>query len=122
MQKKNFGDSIEFEYDIEDTDFCVPPFSIQTSVENALKHGLRSKVMENGRLSICTYKKGNAHIIEIKDNGVGFDTSILDDSSLDTCIGIKNTKHRLHLMCNGTIDIKSEIGKGTSVTIRIPEV
>jgi sensor histidine kinase YesM len=121
MQQKNFGDSIEFNYDIQDTDFSVPPFSIQTSVENALKHGLRSEVMNDGRLDLRTYRKGSAHYIEIEDNGVGFDTSILEDDSHDNCIGIRNTKERLRLMCGGTIDIKSETGKGTKVTVRIPE-
>lgn len=121
MQKKNFGDSIEFSYDIKDTDFSVPPFSLQTSVENALKHGLRSTVMENGKLDIRTYRSGNEHIIEIEDNGIGFDTSILDDDSHDNCVGIRNTKERLRLLCDGTIDIRSEIGKGTVVTIKIPE-
>lgn len=121
MQKKNFGDSIEFSYDIKDKDFSVPPFSIQTSVENALKHGLRAKVMENGFLAVRTYKSGNRHIIEIEDNGAGFDTSILEDNSQNNRVGIRNTKGRLRLMCDGTIDIKSEIGKGTVVTIGIPE-
>ena len=120
MQKKRFGDSISFEYDIKDTDFDIPPFAIQTSVENAIKHGLRAQAVENGYVKISTYKNGGKHIVEIEDNGIGFDTNILKDETLTNHVGIVNTTKRLRLMCDGTMDIKSDVGHGTKVTIAIP--
>ena len=36
-------------------------------------------------------------------------------------VGISNVKYRLDVLCGGSIDIKSEINKGTIVTIRIPK-
>ena len=119
MQKKYFGESIEFVFDINDDNFSIPPFSIQTSVENALKHGLRSNVMSGGKLIVRTFFKDGAHVIEIEDNGAGFDTTLLNDESYG--VGIKNTKERLRLMCGGTFSIKSEVDHGTVVTIKIPE-
>ena len=121
MQQKNYGDAITFACIAEDTDFEVPPFTIQTGVENALKHGLRAKVMENGRLTVKTYLDDNHHIITIEDNGVGFDTAILEDDSPTAHVGIKNTRARLRLLCGGTMHFDSEIGKGTKVTISIPK-
>ena len=61
------------------------------------------------------------HIIEIEDNGVGFDTAILDDVNFKNHVGIKNTDERLRLMCKGSMLVESEPGKGTRVTIIIPK-
>lgn len=120
MQKKYFGDSILFDFDIQDTDFSVPPFTVQTIVENALKHGLRSAVIENGRLTVRTYQKDGAHFVEVEDNGTGFDTSILNDESTSGHVGIHNTINRLQILCSGSMTIDSAIGTGTKITIKIP--
>ena len=119
MQQKRFGDSIRYEFDIRDEDFSIPPFAVQTVVENAVEHGLRAGGRDDGIIAVKTYKKGKAHVVEISDNGVGFDTSVLDDETQTEHVGIKNTKARLALMCDGTVEIKSEKGKGTVVTITV---
>ena len=121
LEQKRFGKSITVEYDIDDTDFSVPPFAVQTIVENAIKHGLRSQSITNGLISIRTREEGDSHIIEIEDNGAGFDTDILKDSTQTAHVGLKNTAERLRLMCGGTIDVRSEPGNGTKVTIKIPK-
>ncbi|MBQ7700223.1 MAG: histidine kinase [Clostridia bacterium] len=121
MQQKRFGDSIRYVFDVQDDDFCIPPFSVQTIVENALEHGLRAGGADTGIITVKTYRKGKAHVIEISDNGAGFDTHILDDETQTEHVGIKNTKARLNLMCGGTLDIKSETSKGTVVTMKVPE-
>lgn len=121
MQQKRFGDSVRYEFDIQDDDFDVPPFAVQTIVENALEHGLRACGADNGIITVKTYKNGRAHVVEISDNGAGFDTDILDDETQTEHVGIRNTKARLSLMCGGTVDIKSEINKGTVVTMKIFE-
>ena len=121
LQKKRFGDSIEFRTDIQDTDFEIPPFTIQTLVENAYTHGVRASANGNEYISVKTYKSHNAHIIEIEDNGAGFDTRILEDQRDTQHVGIRNTSDRLRLMCNGSMRIESAPGKGTKVTITVPE-
>ena len=121
LEQKRFGKSIKVEYNIEDTDFSIPPFAIQTSVENAIKHGLRSQQLTDGLLTVSTRLSGNYHVIEIEDNGAGFDTQLLGSPSQVTHVGIKNTTERLRLMCKGTMDVESEPGKGTKVTIKIPK-
>ena len=121
MQKKRFGESIRYEFDIQDEDFNVPPFAVQTIVENALEHGLRDGGTDNGTIRVKTYREGKAHVVEISDNGAGFDTQQLDEETPKEHVGIRNTKERLDLMCGGTLDIKSETGKGTVVTMKVPE-
>lgn len=121
MQQKRFGSSINYEFDIQDDSFEIPPFAVQTIVENAVEHGLRAIGTANGIITIKTYKNDKAHTIEISDNGSGFDTHILEDETQTEHIGIKNTKERLRLMCGGTIDVKSKINMGTVVTIKVFE-
>ncbi len=121
LEQKRFGKSITVEYDIEETDFSVPPFAIQTNVENAIKHGLRSQQKSDGLITIRTYAQGSDNIVEIEDNGAGFDTDILKDPSRRNHVGIRNTAERLNLMCKGSIDVQSSPGEGTKVTITIPK-
>lgn len=121
MQKKRFGDNIKYEFDIQDTDFKLPPFTIQTMVENAIEHGIKAKQTKDGLVSVKIYFNDGVHYIVISDNGVGFDTSALSDENDRVHVGINNSAQRLKLMCDGELDIKSEIDVGTTVTIKIFE-
>ena len=119
IQRKRFGENVRVNYDITDTDFDVPPFSIQTLVENSLHHGILDGQLEDGEIVIATSRVGKEHIITICDNGVGFDVDELPDQT-DNHIGIINTRERLASMCDGRIEIESAPDKGTKVTITIP--
>ena len=35
-------------------------------------------------------------------------------------IGVSNVRERIEKMCEGTVDIDSKLGQGTSIIIRIP--
>ena len=56
IQSKRFGDKIKIKYDIEETDFDIPPFSIQTLVENAVHHGFKSGQIDQGLIRVSTKK------------------------------------------------------------------
>ena len=120
MEQKRFGKSISVEFELEDTDFMIPPFAVQTSVENAIKHGLRAVNKKDGKIIISSCKKDGCHIIIIEDNGAGFDTQLIKSDSTSH-VGIINTRKRLEHMCGGTFSIESKIGEGTKVRITIPE-
>lgn len=115
IEKMRF-ENLKVEYDINDTDFEVPPLSIQPIVENAIKHGLRNKV--NGVVKISSYLDGTDHVVVVKDNGEGFE--VKRDNYDRTQIGVNNVKNRLSSIVCAKVDIDSTIGKGTCVTIRIP--
>ena len=119
LERCRFGNKISVEYDLADTDFKIPPFAVQTSVENAIKHGLRSSEIKNGLITVTSKFENNSHTVEICDNGAGFDTKILKEEN-KTHVGIQNTQKRLALLCSGKMSVESEIGKGTKVTITIP--
>ena len=84
-------------------------------MENAIKHGILKK-LEGGKVILKTYETDNAYIVEISDDGVGFDANNFKDED-NKHFGINNIKHRIKNMCNGDIVIDSEINKGTKVTV-----
>ena len=118
IEKKRFGDRVNVVYDIEEDGFMIPALTLQPIVENAVKHGLCKKD-GGGTVWIHAYETDGTNQIVVEDDGAGFDAkSLLDDGKKH--IGLHNVKSRLKDMCKGTIDVTSEIGKGTKVTIGIP--
>lgn len=109
--------NIHLDYEIEDEDFLLPPLTVQPLVENAIRHGIRGKA--KGQIDIITNLLPDCHEIIIRDNGKGFSA---DEASKNegTHIGIQNVRERLREQCGGDVQIDSEIGKGTCVTIHIP--
>ncbi len=119
LEKVRFEDDLTIEYDIKTDDFYVPVLSVQTMVENAIKHGIRKNENGIGILKIITEKSEQNYIVKIVDNGVGFDTKKID--TLDsTHIGIRNVSERIKKECNGKLIINSAPNKGTEVKIIIP--
>ena len=53
----------------------------------------------------------------MKDNGRGFDPA---DGSAQG-IALENIRQRLGLMCDGRLDISPNDGRGTVVTVTIPD-
>ena len=109
--------NIHLDYEIEDEDFLLPALTVQPLVENAIRHGIRGKA--KGQIDIITNLLPDCHEIIIRDNGKGFSA---DEASKNegTHIGIQNVRERLREQCGGDVQIDSEIGKGTCVTIHIP--
>ena len=77
IEKMRFGDELSVEYDIDTMDFEIPPLSVQPLVENAIKHGIHKK---NGprKVTISTWEDENDYVIEVVDDGVGFDTTTFE--------------------------------------------
>jgi signal transduction histidine kinase len=82
---------------------------IQELINNSIKHGNAKNinlVIEN--------QKPTIHI-KYSDNGVGFDVT---RAQYQKGLGMKNIESRIELL-NATLEIKSEINKGTTFTINI---
>ena len=122
IEKIRFSDKLNIVENIQVSDFYVPVLTIQPLVENAVKHGI-SKKATPGVLMLTTSQDTNNYYVIIEDNGVGFDSSILDiKEKLGKSIGISNVKYRLKSMVGGDVKIESTIGKGTKVTVTLPKV
>ena len=109
--------NIHVTYDIRDSDFSLPPLTLQPMVENAIRHGVR--IRDKGIIEVITRKQNGFHEILIRDNGVGFDTDQFEASD-KSHVGLRNVRERIESMCAGTLTVDSRIDEGTTVTIRIP--
>jgi len=93
-----------------DFDKSLPLYRIvQESLTNIIKHS-KSKV---ANVQIKTKEKELTIII--KDSGVGFDPRHIKSG----CFGLLGMKERL-IPLNGDVKIKSKIGAGTTVTVKVP--
>lgn len=115
-----FSDKLKIEYDIQEKKFCVPTLSIQPIVENAIKHGVTKKP-EGGTVRISTASDDKDYIVTVKDDGVGFDPSAIEEDDGRSHVGIQNIRYRFENMMHATVSIESEKGVGTCVIIRIPK-
>lgn len=115
-----FPDKLRLEYDIETDAFCVPTLSIQPLVENAIKHGV-TKRPEGGTVWIRTYTDETHYIVSVEDDGVGFDPAAVLKKDGRSHVGLPNICYRLETMLHAAVDVKSKLGVGTTVTVRIPK-
>jgi two-component system, LytTR family, sensor kinase len=92
----------------------IPYLLLQPLVENAIKHGV-SHLYEKGVLAIRIYPQTPYLIVEINDNGKGFDTQTPTQG-----YGLKLTKERVRLLAESNKEqpvkllVKSDLDKGTS--------
>lgn len=119
LEKMRFGDELNIILDIKEQDFFLPSLTIQPLVENAVKHGIGENE-DGGTLFISTRREDKYIIVEIRDDGIGFDmdnTDLKGDSK--SHIGIANIRTRLSQLPGCSLDIKSTPGKGTKAVIKI---
>ncbi len=125
IQEYRYGD--RFDYDIQgDTSLDkikVPKLILQPIIENAIYHGLNS-YDEDGFIKISYYKNKENLIIEIADNGVGFDANAKKNKNKLALggIGIENVNRRIKLICGDEygLNIESEKNKGTKISYHLP--
>ena len=115
IEKERFRERLNVIYSIQCKEFSIPPLTVQPLVENAIKHGITKKA-DGGTIKICTYEENNNYVIEIIDDGVGFDTE-----STEFHVGIHNVRSRIAAMCRGELTVKSTVEVGTRVRIEIPK-
>ncbi len=118
LEKLRFGDRLRVEYEIDFTEFALPPLTLQPIVENAVKHGIMKKE-DGGCVQIAASRDGKNALVTVRDDGVGFIADNIMKSDR-THIGFTNVERRIKMQTGGTISVESEIGIGTTVTITIP--
>lgn len=117
LEKLRFKDRLEVEYDINETDFILPPLTIQPLVENAIKHGV-TKRPEGGKVTLRTLHDDKGIHIVVEDNGVGFDPLALKDDDA-VHVGLENVRTRIGIF-SGIMNVESNINVGTRIEILIP--
>lgn len=84
---------------------------VQESLQNAIKHAAAKLIQIKVEIT------NNNITLLIKDNGKGFDTTQKKDKSF----GLIGMRERVEML-DGKLEIKSSIGKGTSIIIQVPNV
>lgn len=72
IEKTRFGERLKFSFDIEDAaeNFKIPPFALQTLVENSIKHYI-SKNRAGGEIRVSARIDNNFLQLEVWDDGAG---------------------------------------------------
>ncbi|MMZ64133.1 Sensor histidine kinase YpdA [compost metagenome] len=80
IEQERFGDRIQIQWDIaEDAEdkVRIPPLSLQTLVENALRHGILVRG-SGGTVTVAVAIYGQQAEIMVMDDGVGIDEKQLE--------------------------------------------
>ena len=118
LERMSDESRLEYELDVQATGFKVPALSVQTLVENAVKHGLGGRE-EGGKVVVRIREQQTEYTVAIADDGVGFDVeAVADDGSH---VGIANTRARLEAMCDGYLEVTSQPGAGTTAIMHVPK-
>jgi signal transduction histidine kinase len=89
-------------------------YIIEEAVGNARKHAQAQLI------SVTVNRQEDVVVIQIADNGVGFDTGAVE-ANYDSrgSLGMVNLKERTELL-GGTLRIESKLGRGTNITVLVP--
>ncbi|WHH60264.1 sensor histidine kinase [Petroclostridium sp. X23] len=128
IEEARFGDKLKIEYDIKDVKCKIPPLTLQPLVENAVKHGLLTKP-GGGRVKIsASYYHKDEVRIWVEDDGIGIHEekckNLLKCEGQNHGVALINIHHRLKNAygSNYGLEIKSKLGHGTTVCVRIPAI
>ena len=116
VEQAQFASKLAIEYDTPHTHFHMPPLTLQPLAENSVKHGMSPQTVPL-HITIRTRKTESGSEVIVEDNGPGFDPAVAADPHTT----LANIRHRLAVMCNGTLEIAPREGGGTIVKVTIPQ-
>ncbi|MFD1551325.1 hypothetical protein DNU06_12610 [Putridiphycobacter roseus] len=128
LEKKRFEKNFNFKFvskiNLEPSAIFIPSLLLQPIIENAIIHGINA-IEYKGELVIGIHEEKKCYLIEIIDNGLGFDhTNVMHSTN---SYGLKIVNERLNIYNEGlkikqpiTFEFKDPINQtGTKVSIRI---
>lgn len=127
IEQARFKNRIRFESDIADTASAlrIPPLLFQPLVENAIRHGIGDRI-EGGTVSLTVNEADGEWRFVVADDGVGIEPErlkkLFGSSGTDEPqgVGLLNISKRLKHEYGVQLEVESEPGQGTKVTVRIP--
>ena len=119
IEQARFSDRLRPEFAIDDSllTATVPSFSVQTLVENAIRHGI-AKQPDAGRLILRARKDGETLEISVTDDGAGIDP----DGVMPAGHGIVTTQERLRALYGdkASLEVRRRSEGGTIAILRVP--
>lgn len=132
IQSFRYDDVFNVIYDVDES---VKPYHmikliLQPLVENAIYHGFREHELQ-GTITIRAKDDGDYVKLQVEDDGIGMDQDKLSqvlnrtEDNQRKRFGLFGTIQRIHLYYQEEkqklVEISSEKGKGTTITVRIPK-
>lgn len=122
IQKVRFGDRIEIDIDIAPDVLrtLVPSLFLQPLVENAIRHGLESR-LSGGTIAISARATGAEVEIRVLDDGAGLSSDW--QSRVSRGVGVRTTHERLEALypqVENHFAMLPRDGGGTEVIMRVP--
>jgi two-component sensor histidine kinase len=111
------GERLKMEYDVPEADFMIPVLTVQPIVENAIIHGIKPKV-GGGTVRVHLRRHEGYYEVIVEDDGVGYAPGTEQPGR---SVGIRNIRARMEQYPGCAIEVESEPGRGTRVTLRYPE-
>lgn len=130
IQKFRYKDQFSYRFDVDESvlDCLCSKITLQPIIENAILHGF-GELVDDGEIVISAKADGADVVLTVTDNGIGMDETqchaiLSHDQSEPGGIGIKNVADRIRIYFGAPygLSIESEPDRGTSVTIRLPQV
>ena len=124
IEKMRLGKKLAVQYEIAADQFLILPLCIQPLVENAIRHGIYERGPAGGTVIIRSQEKADAWVIQVEDDGVGFNVPEYERMNVSgerDSTGLKNIMFRLDKVMHASVTIKSKVGEGTKVTVTIPK-
>jgi hypothetical protein len=113
IEKTRFGDRLQYSVDVpvQLMQAEVPPFSLQTLVENSIKYG-------GGEIRVSARNGNGRLLLRVWDSGNGFPR----DTQLPAGHGLRNLKERLDALwgADASVEFPPREGAGTMVQISLP--
>ncbi len=117
IEKARFGARLQFSFEIpaELNAVAVPPFALQTLVENSVKYAVSTR-RAGGKIHITALTQGDSLLLQVRDDGPGFTVGAITAGH-----GLDNLQARLVALFAGraTLDIDAE-DDATTVTLWLP--
>jgi sensor histidine kinase YesM len=116
IEQERFGERLQVDWRLDPAVLSqsLPPLALQPLVENALRHGIGSR-LEGGTITIEAVRDNGNIELSVSDNGIGFPPRHHEGT------GLSNLRQRLHTLYGETsrLDIAST-GAGSRVNITLP--
>lgn len=135
IQQYRYRDILSYDIEIDPSlySYMIPKMTLQPLVENALYHGIKNKRTMGHLVITGRMEQGALLIFEVKDDGAGMSRENLQklreeiqrrSSETEQGYGMANVNERIRMNYGKQygLSIDSFLGKGTTVTIRIPAV
>ncbi|MES2418580.1 MAG: two-component regulator propeller domain-containing protein [Bacteroidota bacterium] len=129
LEKNRFGDKFKYtitvDPQIDKEESFIPSMLLQPYIENAIWHGIMPKE-EGGKVAIHISLKEQSYLqINIIDNGVGIENSLLNKNSSHQSKGMDLTQERINLLNKIEakpihLSIKQNGKDGTIINILVP--